>query len=80
MPSEKPPERPKKNWSRFNSAPRNLILEAKIRELEEAVIEARVKNDQPAYDLFHRELILHLLDLYASIGTNKRTSKPNGGE
>ena len=80
MPFEKPPERPKKSFTQSKNARPNLILEAKIRELEEAVVEARLKNDVPAYDLFHRELVLHLLDLYAAIGTNPRTSKPNRGE
>ena len=80
MPNGRPPERPKKNFTPSKSERPNSILEAKIRELEEAVIEARLKNDVAAYDLFHRELVLHLLDLYAAIGTNKRTRKPNGGE
>lgn len=80
MPSEKPPERPKKNLSRFNSEQRNLILIAKIKELEEAVIQARLKNDQDEYNLFHRELITHLLDLYAAIGSDTRTRKPDGGK
>lgn len=80
MHNARPPEHPKKNCPQSKRERPNLILEAKIRELEEAVIEARLKNDVPAYDLFHRELVLHLLDLYAAIGTNKRTRKPNSGE
>ena len=80
MHNGRPPEHPQKNYLQSKRERPNLILEAKIRELEEAVIEARLKNDVPAYDLFHRELVLHLLDLYAAIGTDKRTRKPNGGE
>ena len=77
MQTPKPPERRSQSSKSYNNEPRHLILLAKIKELEEAAIEARVMGDRGTYDLFQAELIAHVLDLYAAIGTNPGTRKPN---
>lgn len=56
---------------------RHSILEAKIRELEEAAIVAKLTGNADEYDIFQHNLIIHVLDLYAAIGTEPRDSTTN---
>ena len=77
MPTPKQPERRSQFSKSYSNAPRHSILLVKIKELEEAAIEARVMGNKATYDLFQAELIVHVLDLYAAIGTNPGTRKPN---
>ena len=77
MPKQKQPTRTPQSSRQYKTEPRHLILEAKIRELEEAAIEARLTGNNEHYDVFQHNLILHLLDLYAAIGTSPRTRDSN---
>lgn len=77
MPKPKPPVRMPQSSRQYKNEQRHSILEAKIRELEEAAIEARLTGNAEHYDIFQHNLIIHLLDLYAAIGTDTRTSDTN---
>lgn len=67
----------KKNSKQSKNERDYSILEAKIKELEEAAIEAKLTGNSENYDIFQHNLIGHLLDLYAAIGTNSGTRNPN---
>jgi hypothetical protein len=77
MPKPKQPTRMPQSSRQYKNEQRHSILEAKIRELEEAAIEARLTGNSEHYDIFQHNLIIHLLDLYAAIGTDTGTSDTN---
>ena len=73
----KQPEQTPKHLPLSKREQRHSILEAKIRELEEAAIVAKLTGNADEYDIFQHALIRHVLDLYAAIGTDSGNSKPN---
>ena len=73
----KQPEQTPKHSPLSKREQRHSILEAKIRELEEAAIVAKLTGNADEYDIFQHALIRHVLDLYAAIGTDSGNRKPN---